>query len=139
MKLKWFQLIQEQQKKKRENSKEKQKKKVIPKWNDIKFEDEITGQLLCSFVLERLNISRSNPSDNKYKVKVGTTLEFWEGKGWITKYNPYGWVHWYCDFFSGKRSSEDRYQIERWKSYCVSFIICYYRLILLFHFLIHSI
>lgn len=31
---------------------------------------------------------------NKYKVKVGTTLEFWESKKWITKYHPYGWVHW---------------------------------------------
>ena len=27
---------------------------------------------------------------NKYKVKVGTTLEFWEEKGWIEKYHPYG-------------------------------------------------
>jgi hypothetical protein len=30
---------------------------------------------------------------NKYNCKVGTTLEFWEGKHWITLYNPYGWVH----------------------------------------------
>lgn len=51
---------------------------------------------------------------NKYKVKVGTTLEFWESKNWITKYNPYGWVHWYCDFFSGKRSPDDERQIDRW-------------------------
>ena len=31
---------------------------------------------------------------NKYKVKVGTTLEFWEESGWISKYHPYGWFHW---------------------------------------------
>ena len=30
---------------------------------------------------------------NKYKVKVGTTLEFWEDKGWITKYHPYAVLH----------------------------------------------
>ena len=51
---------------------------------------------------------------NKYKVKVGTSLEFWEGKGWINKQNPYGWVHWYCDFFLGKRTADDKRQIKRW-------------------------
>lgn len=52
---------------------------------------------------------------NKYGVKVGTTLEFWEGKGWIKKRHPYGWVHWYCDFFSGKRCPDDERQVKRWK------------------------
>lgn len=33
-------------------------------------------------------------SINKYNVKVGTTLEFWESKHWITKYHPYGWINW---------------------------------------------
>ncbi len=33
-------------------------------------------------------------SINKYGVHVGTTLEFWEAQSWITKYHPYGWVHW---------------------------------------------
>lgn len=51
---------------------------------------------------------------NKYGVKVGTTLEYWEEKDWITKYHPYGWVHWYCDFFMGKRSPDDERQINRW-------------------------
>ena len=51
---------------------------------------------------------------NKYKVKVGTTLEFWEEKNWITKYHPYGWVQWYCDFYEGKRTSDDKRQIDRW-------------------------
>ena len=51
---------------------------------------------------------------NKYKVKVGTTLEFWEDKNWISKHHPYGWVQWYCDFYSGKRSPDDDRQIDRW-------------------------
>jgi len=55
-------------------------------------------------------------SINKYKKKVGTTLEFWEGKKWITKYHPYGWVEWYCNFFLGKRSPDDKRQIARWES-----------------------
>ncbi len=53
---------------------------------------------------------------NKYKVKVGTTLEFWESKNWIKSSHPYGWVNWYCDFYNGKRSSDDKRQIDRWKS-----------------------
>lgn len=53
-------------------------------------------------------------SINKYKVKVGTNLEFWEEKNWISKFHPYGWVHWYCDFFIGKRCIDDKRQIQRW-------------------------
>ena len=53
-------------------------------------------------------------SINKYNVKVGTTLEFWEEKKWITKNNPYGWVQWYCDFYQGKRGPDDEWQISRW-------------------------
>jgi len=53
-------------------------------------------------------------SVNKYNVKVGTTLEFWEKNGWITKYHPYGWIQWYCDFYSGKRCKDDIRQIKRW-------------------------
>lgn len=53
-------------------------------------------------------------SINKYKVKVGTTLEFWEEKKWITKHHPYGWVQWYCNFYLGKRSKDDERQIKRW-------------------------
>lgn len=52
---------------------------------------------------------------NKYKVKVGTTLEFWEEKEWIKPIHPYGWVEWYCDFYMGKRSHDDERQIARWK------------------------
>ncbi len=51
---------------------------------------------------------------NKYKVKVGTTLEFWEEKGWIHEQNPYGWMQWYCDFYNGKRGDDDERQIDRW-------------------------
>ena len=52
---------------------------------------------------------------NKYKVKVGTSLAYWEEKDWIRPTHPYGWVQWYCDFYNGKRSQDDERQIERWK------------------------
>ena len=28
---------------------------------------------------------------NKYGVKCGTSLRFWENKGWINEIDPYGW------------------------------------------------
>ncbi len=64
------------------------------------------------------HLSQSNydVNINKYKVKVGTTLEFWESKQWIKEKNPYGWVHWYCDFYKGIRSDDDERQIKRWQA-----------------------
>ena len=51
---------------------------------------------------------------NKYKKKVGTTLQFWQDKGWMDKQDPYGWVQWYCEFYTGRRTpAEDTRQISR--------------------------
>lgn len=55
-----------------------------------------------------------NKSINKYNVKVGTTLEYWETQNWIHSLHPYGWFQWYCDFIAGKRSVDDERQIKRW-------------------------
>ena len=55
-------------------------------------------------------------SINKYKVKVGTTLDFWESKGWITKHDPYGWFQWYCNYNKGRRCPDDERQIKRWNN-----------------------
>ena len=34
-------------------------------------------------------------SVNKYGVRCGTSLRFWENKGWINEIDPYGWFQWY--------------------------------------------
>ncbi len=53
-------------------------------------------------------------SINKYGVKVGTTLEYWEKQHWITHFDPYGWIQWYCAFYKGRRCDDDERQIKRW-------------------------
>ena len=54
-------------------------------------------------------------SINKYDVKCGTSLRFWENKGWIDKIDPYGWFQWYLRYWLTKRSLDDERQINRWK------------------------
>ena len=56
----------------------------------------------------------TNVKINKYGVKSGATLEYWEQHNWIKPQQVYGWIHWYCDFYSGNRSEDDERQIKRW-------------------------
>ena len=58
--------------------------------------------------------SKYDKNINKYKVKCGSDLEDWEGKGWIIKQDPYGWFQWYCRFYQGRRTDDDERQIKRW-------------------------
>ena len=52
---------------------------------------------------------------NKYGVKCETSLRFWENKGWINKIDPYGWFQWYFRCWLGRRSKDDKGQINRWE------------------------
>ena len=38
-------------------------------------------------------------SVNKHGVKRGTSLRFWENKGWIHSIDPYGWFQWYFRYY----------------------------------------
>lgn len=56
-----------------------------------------------------------NKQLNQYKVSCGGSLGQWECSGWISALDPYGWFHWYCRFFLGRRTTDDERQISRWK------------------------
>ena len=84
------------------------KKKLKPPLNDY------PKSWWKNIPMENLVSEEYDKSKNKYKVKVGTSLEFWESKNWIKPSHPYGWVQWYCDFYMGKRSDDDERQIKRW-------------------------
>ena len=53
---------------------------------------------------------------NKYSIKRGSSLQFWENKRWICKQDPYGWFQWYCSYYLGRRSKDDEREIKRWIS-----------------------
>ena len=52
---------------------------------------------------------------NKYSVKCGTSLRFWENKGWVNPIDPCGSFHCYFKYWLGRRSAADKRQINRWK------------------------
>ena len=52
---------------------------------------------------------------DKYDVKCGTSLRFWEKKGWFNKIDPYGWFQWYFRYWKGRRSEDDQRVIDRRK------------------------
>ena len=52
---------------------------------------------------------------NKYGVKCGTSLRFWEHKEWINKIDPFGWFEWYFRYLLGRSSKDDKIEIIRWK------------------------
>ena len=58
---------------------------------------------------------------NKYGIKCGTSLGFWENKGWIIKIDPYGRFRWYFRYFLGRRLKDDERQINKWKKLVTRF------------------
>ena len=77
-------------------------------WKEFKFLNNIDKKLYAS--------NYYDAKVNKYGIKCGTSLRFWENKGWIKEQDPYGWFQWYCRYWLGKRTSDDERKIKRWNA-----------------------
>ena len=55
-------------------------------------------------------------------MECGTSLRFWEEKGWVNEIDPYDWFLWYFRYWKGRKSEDDQRQIGRWKKIVSRFV-----------------
>ena len=88
-------------------------------WKEFDQLKDIDQKYYCS--------SYYDVSVNKYGVKCGTSLRFWENKGWINEIDPYGWFQWYFRYWLGRRSKDDKRKINTWEGIVSRFRVNYLR------------
>jgi hypothetical protein len=68
------------------------------------------------FAHARLSPKRRDARLNYFRVNASERLAEWRRKGWIHRQDPRGWFQWYCRYYMGRRTADDRRQIGRWRA-----------------------
>ena len=68
------------------------------------------------FAAARLSPERRDPRLNCFGVNASQSLAVWRCRGWIHPQDPRGWFQWYCRYYMGRRTADDRRQIRRWRA-----------------------
>ncbi len=68
------------------------------------------------FVRAKLSPAKYDAKLNCFGVRASQSLAEWRRNGWIHRQDPRGWFQWYCRYYVGRRTSDDRRQIRRWRA-----------------------
>jgi hypothetical protein len=68
------------------------------------------------FAGAKLSPGRRDRRLNFFGVDASQPLAVWRRNGWIRPQDPRGWFQWYCRYYMGRRTADDRRQIRRWRA-----------------------